>query len=383
MNVQAHLSGQVSNQGNMSQQNGGGAPGLGPSRNDNDLLRLRQGMRIKIFSILQQKQPSPADDASKAKYMDVARRLEEGLFKIANSKEDYLNQSTLESRLASLIKGRHMNNYNQQRHANPSSAGTMIPTPGLQHSGGNPNMMMTSSVDAAMDGSNNITTTAMNTANMLNPGGMLGGNMSNGYQHSSSNFGLGSVGNIASMSSQRNTGQMMPTPGIVNNSINSNSQSYLNVEASNSNNSVGFSAAPMMVPQPHQQQQQQPRQDIGGQNSRILHNLGSQMSVGLRPGMQQKMSNVSNSSINGGVGMNAKSVDTLQRSGMQSEGYGTNNVDPFHSGNLYGAATSVGTLTDTQNTNTASFQSMSGNSSSLVRTDQSSHSFAKSALMKL
>lgn len=59
MNVQAHLSGQVSNQGNMSQQNGnsqmqnlvnggGGAPGLGPSRNDNDLLRLRQGMRIKM-----------------------------------------------------------------------------------------------------------------------------------------------------------------------------------------------------------------------------------------------------------------------------------------------------------------------------------------------
>lgn len=48
MNVQAHSSGQVSNQGNMSQQNGGGAPGLGPSRNDNDLLRLRQGMRIKM-----------------------------------------------------------------------------------------------------------------------------------------------------------------------------------------------------------------------------------------------------------------------------------------------------------------------------------------------
>ncbi|KAH0852776.1 hypothetical protein HID58_093682 [Brassica napus] len=379
MNVQAHLSGQVSNQGNMSQQNGGGAPGLGPSRNDNDLLRLRQGMRIKIFSILQQKQPSPADDASKAKYMDVARRLEEGLFKIANSKEDYLNQSTLESRLASLIKGRHMNNYNQQRHANPSSVGTMIPTPGLQHSGGNPNMMMTSSVDAAMDGSNNITTTAMNTANMLNPGGMLGGNMSNGYQHSSSNFGLGSGGNIASMSSQRNTGQMMPTPGFVNNSINSNTQSYLNVEASNSNNSVGFSAAPMMVPQPYQQQQQQPRQDMGGQNSRILHNLGSQMSVGLRPGMQQKMSNVSNSSINGGVGMNAKSVDTLQRSGMQGEGYGTNNVDPFHSGNLYGAATSVGTLTDTQNTNTASFQSMSGNSSSLFQLSQFQNQYQNNA----
>lgn len=139
------------------------------------------------------------------------------------------------------------------------------------------------------------------------------------------------------MSSQRNTGQMMPTPGFVNSSTNNNSnngQSYLSVEASNNNG--GFSAAPMMVPQTQQQQQQQLRQDIGGQNSRMLQNHGSQMGVGLRPGMQQKMSNVSNSSINGGVGMNAKSVDSgtsysnptrnsqqaydnLQRSGMQGK----------------------------------------------------------------
>lgn len=67
MNVQAHLSsGQVSNQqqnGNSQMQNlvngggggGGGGPppttsnaGLGPSRVDNDLLRLRQSMRIKM-----------------------------------------------------------------------------------------------------------------------------------------------------------------------------------------------------------------------------------------------------------------------------------------------------------------------------------------------
>lgn len=69
MNVQAHLSsGQVSNQqqnGNSQMQNlvngsggggGGGAgpppntsnAGLGPSRVDNDLLRLRQSMRIKM-----------------------------------------------------------------------------------------------------------------------------------------------------------------------------------------------------------------------------------------------------------------------------------------------------------------------------------------------
>nr|AAG60059.1 p300/CBP acetyltransferase-related protein 2 [Arabidopsis thaliana] len=395
------MSGQVSNQGTMSQQNGnsqmqnlvggGSAPatgaGLGPSRVspvDNDILKLRQAMRIRIFNILQQKQPSPADEASKAKYMDVARRLEEGLFKIANTKEDYVNPSTLEPRLASLIKGRQLNNYNQ-RHANSSSVGTMIPTPGLQHSGGNPNLMITSSGDATMAGSNNITTSAMNTGNLLNSGGMLGGNLSNGYQHSSSNFGLGSGGNMSSMSSQRNTGQMMPTPGFVNSSTNNNSnngQSYLSVEASN--NSGGFSTAPMMVPQT---QQQQLRQDIGGQNSRMLQNHGSQMGVGLRPGMQQKLSNVSNSSINGGVGMNAKSVDSgtsytnpirnsqqaydnLQRSGMQGDGYGTNNSDPFGSGNLYGAVTSVGMMTNTQNANTASFQAVSRTSSSLSHQQQ-------------
>lgn len=86
-----------------------------------------------------------------------------------------MNQSTLEPRLASLIKGRQLNNYNQ-RHANSSSVGTMIPTPGLQHSGGNPNMMITSSVDATMAGSNNMATTAtMNNGNLLNSGGMLGG----------------------------------------------------------------------------------------------------------------------------------------------------------------------------------------------------------------
>ena len=38
------------------------------------------------FNVLQQRQPSPADAASKAKYMDVARRLEEGLYKMAISK---------------------------------------------------------------------------------------------------------------------------------------------------------------------------------------------------------------------------------------------------------------------------------------------------------
>ncbi|XP_023633222.1 histone acetyltransferase HAC12 isoform X2 [Capsella rubella] len=333
MNVQAQMSGQVSgqvppNQGTMPQNNGNSqmqnsvaatgaastapaaATAVGPSRNivgamDHDIMKLRQYMQTHVFNMLQQRQPSPADAASKAKYMDVARRLEEGLFKMASSKDDYTNRSTLETRITSLIKGRHMNNYNQ-RHANSSSVGTMIPTPGFSHTAGN---------------------------------------MSNGYQHSPRNFSLGSGGKMASMGAQRSTGQMIPTPGFVNSSTN--------------NNSGGFSAEPTMAPQSQQQQQ---RQHTGGQNS---HMLSNQIAAGLRPDMQPKPSGVANSSVNGGVGMNEKSVDSgssytnASKKLQQGEGYSTTNPDPVH-----GAITSVGTPKNAQNINTAAFQSASRVSSS-------------------
>lgn len=94
---------------------------------------------------------------------------------------------------------------------------------------------------------------------------------------------------MTSMSSQSSTGQMIPTPGFVNSGTN--------------NNSGGFSAEPT-VPQSQQQQQ---RQHTGGQNS---HMLSNQMAAGLRPDMQPKPSGVANSSVNGGVGVNEKNVDT-------------------------------------------------------------------------
>ncbi|WZZ80400.1 hypothetical protein YC2023_100972 [Brassica napus] len=171
MNFQAHMSGQLSgqdtNQGTVSQNNGnsqmhnlavassGAGGGEGPSRStvgpiDHDILRLRQYMQILVFNVLKQKQPPPDDAASKAKYMDVARRLEEGLFKTAISKEDYLNESTLESRLGSLIKGRLLKNSNQG-HTNSSMVGTMAPTTtGLSHAGGNSSSMVTSSACASV-----------------------------------------------------------------------------------------------------------------------------------------------------------------------------------------------------------------------------------------
>ncbi|KAL0865223.1 hypothetical protein Bca101_044341 [Brassica carinata] len=263
---------------------------------DHDNLKLRHYMQNLVFNIVLLRQSSPVDAASKPKFMELARRLEEGLFKMANSKEDYVNRSTLESRILGLIKSRYLNNYNQ-RHANSSSVGTMIPTPGLPHAAGNPSSMVTTSADATIAGNNNSTSTAANTENLLPAGGMHEGNISTGYQHSSVDVSLGSGGNLASVSSQRSTARMLPTPWFVN-------------------NSDGFSAETTMVPQSEQQQQ---TQDTGGQNSQTFSN---QMNAGRRLDMQPKPAGVANNSVNGGVGVNEKSVDT-------GEGYRTTNPDTF------------------------------------------------------
>ncbi|KAM0049466.1 putative histone acetyltransferase [Helianthus debilis subsp. tardiflorus] len=60
----------------------------------------RQFIREKIFNYIMLRQTREMTP----QVMDIARRLEEGLFKIAATKEDYLNLDTLESRLHALIK---------------------------------------------------------------------------------------------------------------------------------------------------------------------------------------------------------------------------------------------------------------------------------------
>ncbi|CAH8381259.1 unnamed protein product [Eruca vesicaria subsp. sativa] len=271
---------------------------------DPDKLKLRHYMQNFVFNIVQQRQSSPVDAASKPKFMEVARRLEEGLYNMAKSKEDYVNRSTLESRIKGLIKSGYLKNYNQ-RHANSSSVGTMIPTPGLPHAAGNASSMVTTSADATIAGNNNSTSTAVDTGNLLITGGMHEGNISTGYQHSSRNFSLGSGGNVASLGSQRSTAQMIPTPGFVYNGTN--------------NNSDGFSAETTMVPWSQQQQQ---REDTGGQNSQMFSN---QMNAGRRLDMQPKPAGVSINSVDDGIGVNEKIVDT-------GEGCRTTNPDTLGSG---------------------------------------------------
>jgi E1A/CREB-binding protein len=147
----------------------------------------------------------------------------------------------------------------------------------------------------------------------------LSGPLSNGYQQSPANFSLSSGGNMSSMGAQTITSQMIPTPGFNSNSSsnsnNNNNQSYMNLESAN--NGGGFSTVESaVVSQPPQQ-----KQHLGGQNSRILHNLGSQMgSGGIRSVLQPKAYAFPNGAINGGLGLIGNNLQLLNESGT-SEGF--------------------------------------------------------------
>ncbi|XP_057968061.1 histone acetyltransferase HAC1 [Malania oleifera] len=431
MNVQAHMSGQISGQvpnqagtqlPGLSQQNGNALPvqmqTLGTHRNtgtmEPELVKARKFMQEKIYEFVMQRQPNTNDIAQK-KIFDIVRRLEEGLFKSAVTKDEYVNLETLESRLHVLIQRLTQNPQFPQLVNSSSFIGTMIPTPGMSH-GGNSNLMVTSSVDTSMiaaSGCNSIAPSNVNTGNLLSTGNgpsvsihggsfsASDGTLSNGYQQPPSNFSISSSGNnmMSSTSVQRITSQMIPTPGFNSN----NNQSYMNLEASN--NGSGFpSVESSMISQSQQQ-----KQHAGGQNSRILHNLGSQMGSGIRSGLLQKPYGFSNGAANGGlamVGSNLQLVngpttsegylsasqygnspkplqqqfDQHQRPLMQGDGYGMSSTDPSGSGNFYAPVTSVGSMMNTQNLNPVSFQAMSKthtqmitNHSNLQNTQQVAH----------
>ncbi|KAJ6367343.1 hypothetical protein OIU77_003658 [Salix suchowensis] len=421
MNVQAHLSGQISGQvqnqlqpqqnGNQQMQTlsapnapttGGvavsGAHPVNLYNVEPDFVRYRMLMQQKIFTIISQRQSQPIGDLQKQKFKEFARRLEEGLFKAAQTKDDYVDMSTLEIRLSSLLKRPPANSQNQRHQQlvnSSSSIGTMIPTPGMSNSG-NSNMM-TSSVDTMMissSGRDSIAPAPANTGSLLPSSGMHNGsfsrpdgNMSNSYQQSPANFSISSGGNMSSMGVHIMASQMIPTPGLSNNN-NSNNQSYMNVESSN-NSGVFSTADSAMV-----SQTQQPKQYIGGQNSRILANLGSQMGSNIRTGLQQKSYGFANGALNGGMGMMGNNIllvnepgtsegymtsthyvnspkplpqqfDQHQRQLMQGDGYGMRNADSLGSGNIYGAVTSVGSMMNAQ--------SMSKTNSSLVNNQSNLH----------
>ncbi|KAI5336592.1 hypothetical protein L3X38_015860 [Prunus dulcis] len=107
---------------------------------------------------------------SDTKFREFVKKLEEGLLRNAQTKDDYMNMETLESHLQNLMKPPQNQSQQYQQLVNSSSPiGTMIPTPGMSHNG-NSNMMVSSSVDASMNttrGSTSIAPTTVNTGNLI------------------------------------------------------------------------------------------------------------------------------------------------------------------------------------------------------------------------
>ncbi|KAJ4844492.1 hypothetical protein Tsubulata_006330 [Turnera subulata] len=439
MNVQTHMSGQISGQvpNQLPQQNGnpippsqmqnltggggvGGGAGSGVGAMytaDPELYRARLYMQNRILQTLVQRHAQPINEGQKQKFKDIAKRLEEGLFKAAQTKDEYTNLNTLENRLSILIKRTSGNNQSQrpvQLVNSSSTVGTMIPTPGMSHSG-NSNLMV-SSGDTMMvtsSGGDSIAPTNVNTGSLLQTSGIHGGSFNrsdgtlpNGYQQSPANFSISSGGNMSSLGVQRMTSQMIPTPGFNNNNNNNNNnQSFMTMESSN--NGGGYSTVDStMVSQPPQQ-----KQYVGDQNSRILQSLGGQMGNNLRSGLPHKPYGFQNGALNNGMGMVGNNLqlvsetgtsegyttatpyasspkplqqqfDQHQRQLMQGDSYGTGNADSLGSGNIYGAVTPMGSMMNAQSLSSMSMQSMPKSNSTMVNNQSSLHGMHQAAHIK-
>ncbi|KAL8474236.1 hypothetical protein ACS0TY_030894 [Phlomoides rotata] len=362
-----------------SQMQNPGIPRTSPSPPmDAEIVKMRKRMQEKIWEFLMHRRQQTNEGANK-KLFDLVRRLEDGLFKIATSKEEYLNLETLERRLHMLIKRYPVNNNNQQlSHAN-SSVGTMIPTPGFQQTG-NSSLIGTSSMDSSLvsiNSSNTIASSTINSGSFFptrnGSAGSVHGALAGGYQQSSNAFmvNTGGMNMGTSMGAQRMTSQMIPTPGISNsnnnNDINNaNSNNLMNVELSN-----GVGACPDVKPTTASQPLLQ-KQHLGGQSAHILHNIGGHMGGGIRSALQQKSFGISSGPLNGGLGMMGKNMPVVngpgtteghstgtiygnptkslsqhfdqhhQRPVTQGDGHGIGAADASGTGNLYVPVTSVG-----------------------------------------
>ncbi|XP_028073318.1 histone acetyltransferase HAC12 isoform X2 [Camellia sinensis] len=181
------MSGQIS--GQVPNQAGTQLPGLPPQNGSSlsnhiqnlagqcntlnmepELAKARRFMQEKIYDFLMQRQQRTNDIPPK-RVLEIVRRLDEGLFRNAATKEEYLNLETLENRLHVLIKRLPMSTHNQQypRLVNaPSPIGTMIPTPDSANS----SVMVASAVDTSMiatGGGNSMPSVAVNTGSLLPP----------------------------------------------------------------------------------------------------------------------------------------------------------------------------------------------------------------------
>ncbi|XP_042009442.1 histone acetyltransferase HAC1-like [Salvia splendens] len=422
MNLQTHHTGQIS--GQVPNQTGTMLPGL-PQQNGNPMasqmqnpnihrnvpnmdpetIKRRKYMQEKIWNFLmQRRQQSP--EVPNRKMVDIVKRLEDGLFRTAATMEEYLNLETLERRLHILIKRFPTSNNNQQmQHANSSTpVGTMIPTPGFQQ---NSSFVGTSSVDNSFvnhSSSNTITSSTMNSGSFFptrngSPGSAHGA-LAGGYQQSPNTFLVNPGGNnmMTSMGSQRMASQMIPTPGI------SNSNTSDMITNTSNNNSMKIEPSDVgACPDVDSTTASQPmlqKQHVGGQNSRVLHNIGGQIDSGGSSTLQQKSFGINHGSLSGGFGIMGKNMSVMNSSGTtegylsgtiygnstkplsqhldqhnqrpvtQGDAYGIGTTDASGSGNMHIPVTTVGSTINNPSLNAISMQSMHRTDSPLMTNNQ-------------
>ncbi|WOK96354.1 hypothetical protein Cni_G05061 [Canna indica] len=309
---------------------------LGPRPIDSELQNGRATMRQKIYNILIQKRNQAFPEERARKLPELVKRLEECIFKDA-TREVYLNlaMEPVEHRLYNIVKNVLSNNRPSHQITPSSSASTMIPTPGISNSGStnatsvrpeNPTFTTSNNAISSQTTLNmgNLPSTANGPTNLgINTSlNASDGTLSNGYQHQSTNFALGSggssiVSSMATTNVPRQFSQMIPTPGF-------NSQQPVSANFHSSNG--GFSSTESNVAP----QQIQQKKYVHSQNSHILHSLGTQIGAGMRSNVLQKGTSYgfSNGLANGALG--------LMGNNMQLNGPSAS--EGFHNPSLYSSS---------------------------------------------
>ncbi|CDY24232.1 BnaC01g38120D [Brassica napus] len=324
------------------------APGVSSQPNgvQQDGLRVRQEMLNKIFAWLQQRQPTKTDDASKAKLFEVAKRLENAMFKTATSKEEYLDFQSFEVRIKSIL---HQMFGGQHRPNPSSSAGMMAQTPGVSHGWGQTHTTTPMVNTSTFNSNNNLADAAAETGRLLPTNRINGGQMINGRQQLPAN-----------------TGQMMPTPGF-NNSTNADVyQSHRNGETSRDGGKLPAVGSEFV----NQSQLLRQRPGVSDDRMQQQYSLDQQLGGRFRSNMHQNASGMISIPQNAGVGMSGNNVHLAANGHMGSQGvlsstnfstssqplqqpvdqlqqvshvhrYSMSNSGTFGSGNLYGSSGSV------------------------------------------
>ncbi|EEE56266.1 hypothetical protein OsJ_05304 [Oryza sativa Japonica Group] len=318
------MSGQAPQTNQVGGSGVGGADGLpqqmqdvvGLGGLDTQFLLMRNTMRDRIFEYIGRKQSSTD---WRRRLPELAKRLEEILYRKFLNKADYLNmmrgpvEPQLQFAIKTLSAQNQQNQQNQQmprQMASSSGYGTMIPTPGITQSAtGNSRMpYVTDNTGLPSSGATMVPQGA-------NTGTSLPGSMSNGYQHLTTSVPLNSTtssipSTMGPVGIQRQVTHMIPTPGF-------NNQQNVPVNPDFSNGAGYFNGEPTVT-----SQMQQQKQFPSNQNSHQIQHIGGHSNSGMHSNMLENSSayGLSDGHVNGGMGVHGSNMQLTNRSAA-SEAY--------------------------------------------------------------